>query len=107
MNSLLVWWLLSGGGIDRLPFAVPGTDPWREKLLERLAAIDVFTGGPAPGLEGPHPEPWRQQLITSLAVLSLVNGSVFQGPTPVPWREIRRLAIQQLRTAVEEIPEDN
>ncbi len=71
-NSLLVWWLLSGGNLDRLPVA------------------------------GPQPEPWREQLLASLAILDISA----RLPDVGAQRELRRMAIVQLRSAIDAIPSD-
>lgn len=74
MNSLLVWWLLSGGDIGKLPIA------------------------------GPQPDPWRQKLFASVAILDLIDQSIAKGPVSDPWRELRKVAINEIRLAVDEIP---
>jgi hypothetical protein len=48
-NSLLVWWLLSGGDLDKLPVAGPHPEPWREQLLASLAILEISAR--LPGVE--------------------------------------------------------
>ncbi len=71
-NSLLMWWLLNGGHLDKLPVAGPRPEPWREQLLASLAILDISTRLPEVGVR----------------------------------RELRRMAITQLHSAVNAIPSD-
>ncbi len=42
-SSLLTWWILTGGGLDRLPIAGPHPEPWRQQLSAALAILDIST----------------------------------------------------------------
>ena len=61
-SSLLTWWILTGGGLDRLPFVGPQPEPWRQQLTAALAILDIST-------LLPHAE--GRQEIRKLAVAQL------------------------------------
>jgi hypothetical protein len=48
-NSLLVWWVLSGGHLDKLPVAGPQPEPWRDHLLASLVILDISARLPEAG----------------------------------------------------------